>query len=60
MKKIGYRHGTIGAELAELIENNGITMTCNDDMTISISESDYAKLAEIAPAAIDDFYESEQ
>ena len=60
MKKIAYRHGAIDGELAEVIEANNITMTCDDDMNILISEEDYAKLQEIAPAAIDDFFEVEE
>lgn len=59
MKKIAYRHGAIGGELADLINSNNIQMICDSDMNILISESDYERLKEIAPAAIDDFYEVE-
>lgn len=59
MKRICYRHGAIDNELAELIEANGITMTCDENMNFEISEHDYEKLMEIAPAAADDFCEAE-
>ena len=60
MKKIVYRHGVIDGELADVIEANNITMICDDGMNIMISEEDYAKLQEVAPAVIDDFLEVEE
>ena len=57
MKKMVYKHDAISGELAELIDNNGITMTCDEDMNILISDEDWDKLCELAPAAIDDFCE---
>lgn len=57
MKKMIYKHGAISDELAELIDNNGITMTCDENMNILISDEDWDKLCELAPSAIDDFCE---
>lgn len=57
MKKMIYKHDTISGELAELIDNNGITMICDENMNILISDEDWDKLCELAPAAIDDFCE---
>ena len=57
MKTIFYKNGAISGELAEIIESNGIVMTCDDNMNIHISDEDWDKLSEVAPAAIDDFCE---
>lgn len=52
-----YKHDAISGELVDLIDNNGITMTCDENMNILISDEDWDKLCELAPAAIDDFCE---
>lgn len=47
------------SELLEILENNGIIMTCNEDMQIEISDEDAEKInsivMEFAPAASGDY-----
>ena len=57
MKNVIYKHGAIDSNLSEIIEENNIEMICNEDMSLSISESDFEKLKELAPEAIEDFCE---
>ena len=45
--------GGIANELAQVIEENNINITCIDGNVCEISDSDYAKLREVAPAAFD-------
>lgn len=46
-------------ELLEILENNGIIMTCNEDMQIEISNEDAERIdsivRELAPAASGDY-----
>lgn len=46
-------------ELLEILENNGIIMTCNEDMQIEISDEDAERIdnivMEFAPAASGDY-----
>lgn len=58
MIKINFRNG-IDNELAEIIDNNNINLTCTEDMNILVSEADLKKLIELAPAIEDDIYEVE-
>lgn len=50
---------TDNAALAELLENHGISLICDENMQIVISDEDAARIpgivAEFAPAAIDDY-----
>ena len=59
VKRVGYKNGAIGEELLTAIEDYCISMICDDDMNILISEEDWEFLKKVAPAAIDDFYEIE-
>lgn len=47
------------SELLEVLENNGITMTCNANMQIEISDKDAERIEsiveEFAPAATGDY-----
>lgn len=47
------------SELLEILENNGIIMTCNEDMQIEISDEDAERIdsivMEFAPAASGDY-----
>ncbi len=52
MKKIEFVGG-IAPELADVIDENSITVICNEDMTCNISDDDFAKLKSVAPAAFD-------
>ena len=58
MIKINFRNG-IDKELAEIIDNNNINLTCTEDMNILVSEADLKKLIELAPAIEGDIYEVE-
>lgn len=55
MKKIWFNNPA----LAELLENNGINLICNEDMEIVISDEDAERIpkiiAELAPYAKEDF-----
>lgn len=46
-------------ELLEILSENGIVMTCNEDMQIEISDEDAARIEDIvreyAPAALMDY-----
>ncbi len=52
MKQIEFVGG-IAAELAEVLEQNNIVATCIEGNVCEISDEDYAKLQEVAPAAFD-------
>jgi len=58
MKTINFRSG-ITNEIVNICEQHNITMTCNANMDIEISDEDYAKFYEVAPCAADDIYEVE-
>lgn len=45
--------GGIANELAEIIEENNIVVTCIDGNVCEISDEDYEKLQKAAPAAFD-------
>lgn len=45
--------GGIANELAKVIEDNNIVVTCIDGNVCEISDSDYDKLRKVAPAAFD-------
>ncbi len=55
MKTIWFKNN----ELIELLSEQGISMNCNDNMDITISDEDAARIPEIieriAPAASDDY-----
>lgn len=53
--KINFRNG-IDKEIEKVIEDNGLILTCDDNMDIEISEEDLAKLIKLAPAIEDDIY----
>ncbi len=52
MKKIEFVGG-IAAELANVIEDNNIITTCIEGDVCEISDEDYERLMEVAPAAFD-------
>ena len=52
MKKIEFVGG-ISNELVDVIEENGIVATCIEDNVCEISDEDYERLMEVAPAAFD-------
>ncbi len=52
MKQIEFVGG-IAAELAEVLEENNIVATCIEGNVCEISDEDYTKLQEVAPAAFD-------
>lgn len=51
MKKINFR-----STISDEITNAGIVMTCDEDMNLIISDSDYERLRNEFPAAFDDSY----
>ena len=53
--KINFRNG-IDKEIEKVIEDNGLTLICDENMDIEISEEDLAKLIKLAPAIEDDIY----
>lgn len=52
MKKIEFVGG-ISNELVDVIEENGIVATCIGGNVCEISDEDYERLMEVAPAAFD-------
>ena len=52
MKKIEFGGG-ISNELVDVIEENGIVATCIEGNVCEISDDDYERLMEVAPAAFD-------
>ena len=52
MKKIEFVGG-ISNELVDVIEENGIVATCIEGDVCEISDEDYDRLKEVAPAAFD-------
>ena len=52
MKKIEFVGG-ISNELVDVIEENGIIATCIEGDVCEISDEDYERLMEVAPAAFD-------
>ena len=48
MKKV-FKSINIDIEVAEFIENNGLSFTCNEEMNVEASEEDFNKLIEQYP-----------
>lgn len=53
--KINFRNG-IDKEIEKVIEDNGLILTCDENMDVEISEEDLAKLIKLAPAIENDIY----
>ena len=57
IKKLVYEYGAIDEELWNVIEDNNLSMICDKDVNILMTEEDWEQLKQVAPAVIDDFIE---
>lgn len=57
MRKINFRFG-ISDELAQVIDDNGIVITCTEDANLAISEEDLEKIISIAPEVENDIVDA--